>query len=131
MLAWENLFEEKQITAKQAAYMIKDGDRIMTGNRDCRAILKEIILRPDIHDVHYYVPICNYMMDAPNVGKNFFPATSFLNDNSHKLHHEGRFDFIPSEYWQWDKLATNILKCNVALIEVSKPDKHVSRPEYF
>jgi acyl-CoA hydrolase len=124
MLLWEKLYNQKKVSADEAAHMIHDGDRIMTGNRECRAVLRKIIERSDLKDVHYYVPICNYMIDHPNVGKTFFPTTSFLNENSTDLHREGRFDFVPGEYWQWDKIATSALRSNVALIELSRPDAH-------
>lgn len=57
--------------------MIKDNDRIMTGNRDCRAILCELVKRQDLHGVYYYEPICNFMPDTESVGQGFRPATSF------------------------------------------------------
>ena len=67
----------------------------MTGNRDCRAILKKLTERNDLHDVYYYEPIINFMPDTEEVGKGFRPATSFLNDSSYKLFGEGRLDFVP------------------------------------
>ena len=57
MTRWQKLYEEKTITAGQAADMIKSGDRIMTGNRDCRAVLRKLMERKDLENVYYYAPI--------------------------------------------------------------------------
>lgn len=124
MALWKEEYKKKTITAQEAADMIKSGDRIMTGNRDCRAVLRKVIARQDLENVYYYAPIINFMLDSETVGKGFRPATSFLNESSRALHHEGRLDFIPAEYWLWDKVATTALKCNVAFLEVTKPDEH-------
>lgn len=124
MSLWKEEYQEKQITAHQAASMIHSGDRIMTGNRDCRAILREIIARQDLEDVRYYAPIINFMLDSETVGQGFRPATSFLNESSHTLHRQGRLDYIPGEYWLYHKIATKELACNVALLEVTPPDSH-------
>ena len=121
---WKEDWKRKSKTAQQAAELIKSGDRIMTGNRDCRAVLRKLAARPDLKDVLYYAPIINFVPDTENVGRGFRPITSFLNSSSHQLYAEGRLDFIPSEYWHYDKTATVGLKCNVALIEVTKPDRN-------
>ena len=124
MLLWQEEFQRKTVTAQQAAQLIHSGDRIMTGNRECRAILHKLLERTDLRDVYYYAPIINYMPDTEMVGKGFRPATSFLNDSSYKLFGEGRLDFVPGEYWLYDKVATVGLGCKIAMIEVSKPDEH-------
>lgn len=124
MALWQEEYERKTVTAKQAAEMIQNGDRIMTGNRDCRALLREVIARNDLENVYYYAPTINFMLDSENVGARFRPATSFLNESSYQLHAENRLDFIPGEYWMWEKIAVSALKCNVAFLEVTKPDEH-------
>lgn len=124
MQHWQEEFRKKCITAQQAAGMIKDNDRIMTGNRDCRAILCELVKRQDLHGVYYYEPICNFMPDTESVGQGFRPATSFLNESSHALQRAGRLDFIPAEYWLYHKIGSRALACNVSFLEVSKPDEH-------
>ena len=124
MQHWQEEFRKKCITAQQAAGMIKDNDRIMTGNRDCRAILCELVKRQDLHGVYYYEPICNFMPDTESVGQGFRPATSFLNESSHALQRAGRLDFIPAEYWLYHKIGLRALACNVSFLEVSKPDEH-------
>lgn len=124
MSRWQEEFQEKLVTAQQAADMIKSGDRIMTGNRDCRAVLRKVVERTDLENVYYYAPIINFMLDAPAVGRGFRPATSFLNQSSHQLFNEGRLDYIPGEYWSYNKVADVGLNCNVAFLEVTKPDAH-------
>lgn len=124
MALWQEEFKKKCITAQQAADMIKSGDRIMTGNRDCRAVLRKLVERKDLEDVFYYEPIINFMPDAPGVGEWFHPATSFLNNSTYQLFDEKRVDYIPGEYWHWNKIASTALKCNVAFLEVTKPDAH-------
>lgn len=124
MSRWMTEFEQKLITAQQAADLIKSGDRIMTGNRDCRAVLRKLIERTDLENVYYYAPIINFMLDTETVGRGFRPATSFLNSSSHQLFLEGRLDFIPGEYWLYHKVATAGLGCKVVLIEVTRPDKN-------
>lgn len=121
---WQTKYQDKIITPQAAADMIQNGDRIMTGNRDARTTLCHIIQRQDLEGVRYYAPIINFMMDAPNVGKGFRPATSFLNENSWELHRQGRLDYIPGEYWSYEKVATMSLNCNVALLEVTVPDEN-------
>ncbi len=123
-MMWQDEFAKKSITAQQAANLIKSGDRICTGNRDCRAVLKKLVQRTDLKDVFYYEPIINYIPDAPAVGDWFTVTTSFLNDSTYKLHDEKRVSYIPGDYWQWYKLAIETFHCNVAFLEVSKPDEH-------
>lgn len=124
MSIWKEMFEQKLITAQQAADKIKNGDRIMTGNRDCRAVLHKLLARTDLENVGYYAPIINYMPDVEAVGKWFHPCTGFLNDSTYSFHSEGRVEFIPGEYWQYHKTALNSLQCNVAFLEVSRPDEN-------
>lgn len=124
MAHWKEDFLRKLITAQQAADMIQSGDRIMTGNRDCRAILRKLVKRTDLRNVYYYEPICNFMPDTEAVGRGFRPATSFLNESSHDLFYQDRMDYIPSEYWLYHKIGTSVVKCNVSFLEVSKPDAH-------
>ncbi|MCB6607920.1 acetyl-CoA hydrolase/transferase C-terminal domain-containing protein [[Clostridium] symbiosum] len=124
MALWQDLYKEKTITAQQAADMIKNGDRIMTGNRDCRAVLRKVMERRDLQNVYYYAPIINFMMEAENLGKGFRPSTSFLNGSSHQYFYEDRLDYIPGEYWLYEKIASEGLNCNVAFLEVTKPDEH-------
>ena len=57
MPLWMEEFRKKSITAQQAANLIKSGDRIMTGNRDCRAVLRRVAARTDLKNVFYYAPI--------------------------------------------------------------------------
>lgn len=90
MLRWQEEYRNKTITALQAANMIKNGDRIMTGNRDARAVLNRIMDRDDLRDVYYYAPIINYKHETPNLGKGFRPATSFLNETSLDFYNDGR-----------------------------------------
>lgn len=122
-MRWEDEYREKTVTAQEAAAKIKSGSRIMTGNRDARAVLDAIMDRSDLEDVYYYAPIINYMRDTPSLGRGFRPATSFLNENSLGFEAEGRLDFIPSDYWLYNKIGRE-LGCKIALIEVTKPDAH-------
>ncbi len=124
MSLWQEEFQKKSVTAGQAAGMIQSGDRIMTGNRDCRAVLRKVVDREDLENVYYYAPIVNFMLDTETVGKGFRPSTSFLNESSRQLFYEGRLDYIPGEYWLYHKVASVGLKCNVAFLEVSKPDQN-------
>lgn len=123
-MAWQKEYKRKTVTLDEAAALIKSGDRIMTGNRECRGILRKLSKRTDLKDVYYYGPIINFLADEENVGYGFRPATSFLNDSSHPLRDQGRVDYIPSEYWMYEKTATVGLQCKVAMIEVTKPDAH-------
>lgn len=45
MTLWQDEFKQKSITAQEAANLIKSGNHIMTGNRDCRAILRKLAER--------------------------------------------------------------------------------------
>ena len=85
MPLWKEEFEKKSITAQQAAGLIKSGDRIMTGNRDCRAVLRRVAARTDLENVLYYAPIINFVPDAETIGGGIRPVTSFLNSSSHQL----------------------------------------------
>ena len=123
-MAWQEEYQRKTVTLDEAAALIKSGDRIMTGNRECRGILRKLSKRTDLKDVYYYGPIINFLADEENVGYGFRPATSFLNDSSYALRDQGRLDYIPSEYWMYEKTATVGLNCKVAMIEVTKPDAH-------
>ena len=123
-MAWQEEYQRKTVTLDEAAALIKGGDRIMTGNRECRGILRKLSKRTDLKDVYYYGPIINFLADEENVGYGFRPATSFLNDSSYALRDQGRLDYIPSEYWMYEKTATVGLNCKVAMIEVTKPDAH-------
>ena len=103
MPLWMEEFRKKSITAQQAANLIKSGDRIMTGNRDCRAVLRRVAARTDLKNVFYYAPIINFVPEGETIGGGLRPITSFLNSSSHQLFSEGRLDFIPSEYWHYKR----------------------------
>ena len=123
MLHWEKEYRRKTVTAEQAAALIKSGDRIMAGNRYTLAIMKALFNRMDLKDVIYYAPIINHLEITDAIGNGIRPMTSFMNENSREMILQDRADFIPGEYWNYDKI-TRHLGCTIALIEATKPDAH-------
>lgn len=124
MLAWQEIYRQKTVTAQQAANMIHDGDRIMTGARDCRAVFDRLMERSDVKDVFYYAPIYNYIRESKDIKNNMRFAASFLSASSAELYAAGRLEFIPGEYWQFEKIVRDGFGCKIAFVCVSKPDEH-------
>lgn len=121
MQYWEKVYSRKKITAQEAANMIKSGDRIMTGARYTKSTLDRLLEREELHNVFLYMPVINYLPDKPIIGTGINVGTSFIDPMSKKLYEEGRIDFYPGEYWTFEKICRN-KKCNVILIEATKPD---------
>ena len=130
MPAWEELYKQKQMTAKRAIKMIKPGDRIFvgTGCGQPQLLVDEMVRDDnDIVDAEIYHLLTQG--DAPYINeryaKKFRTASFFLAANVRDAIAGGRGDYIPMFLSEIPRLfKTGKLPIDVALIQTSPPDRN-------
>ena len=130
MPAWEELYTQKQMTAKRAVKLIKPGDRIFvgTGCGQPQLLVDELVSSDnDIVDAEIYHLLTQG--DAPYINekysKKFRTASFFLAANVRDAIAGGRGDYIPMFLSDIPRLfKTGKLPIDVALIQTSPPDRN-------
>jgi len=121
---------EKYITAEEAVKVIKSGNRIFIhgGAAVPHHLVQKMVERaPELFDVE--IVSVSLQGDAPFADKkykdNFRVNSLFVSQNVREAVNDGRGDYIPIFLSEIPNLfRRNILPLDVALVQVSPPDKH-------
>lgn len=120
----------KFITAEQAVQKIKNGDRVTIGLGcgEAGALTREFGKRiPELKDVEtvQMLPLGDAPYCAPEAYGHVRHNSVFVSGKDRKAIAEGRADFTPRYFSRIPSLFTGgILPVDVALVQVSRPDKH-------
>lgn len=129
-MAWENYYSTRQITAEEAAAMIKNGNRLTYGHAtgEPQLIGPEIVKREaELENVIFVhglsmgpAPYCQDNIDPKRIGHE----SLFASTHTRKAVQEGRAYLIPMHFSDIPIAFRNgIIPMDVAIIHISEPDK--------
>lgn len=128
-MSWQELYQEKCMTAEQAVTHIKSGDRVVVEHA-CgepstliAAMVKNADAYRDVEIVHM-VAMGTGEYCLPEYAKNFRHNSLFLGVSTRDAIAKGRGDFTPVYFSQIPDLLRESLHPNVALLKLSMPDEH-------
>lgn len=116
-------------TAEEALSVIRSGDRVFVqGSAQTPLhLLREMAkMAPDLRDVEltFITVQGNIELDKPQYANSFHINCMFVSESVRKAVNEGRADFIPVFLSDIPDLFRNQMHIDVALVQVSPPDKH-------
>lgn len=128
-LTWKARYSKKLCTADEAVKNIKSGDRVVIGHAAGEPqTLVEAMVRnykdyENVEIVHMVAMGKGEYMKV-EMEKHFRHNAIFIGASTREGIHEGRGDYTPYFFHQVPELFRSGLPVDVALIQVSKPDKH-------
>ncbi|MEI2738442.1 MAG: acetyl-CoA hydrolase/transferase C-terminal domain-containing protein [Chitinophagaceae bacterium] len=116
-------------TAEEALSVIRSGDRVFVqGSAQTPLhLLREMAkMAPDLRDVEltFITVQGDIELDKPQYANSFHINCMFVSESVRKAVNEGRADFIPVFLSDIPDLFRNQMHIDVALVQVSPPDKH-------
>ena len=128
-MSWQKQYDSKKVSLEKALSSVKSGDRVIVGHAcgEPVCLVEELVRQKDrLTDVEivHMVPLgkCEYC--CPGMEKHFRHNSLFVGAPSRQAVNEGRADFTPVFFFEIPRLFKNaILPVDVALIQVSEPDK--------
>lgn len=128
-MSWQELYQQKKMTAEQAVSHIKSGDRVVVAHATGEpsvlidAMVKNAAAYENVEIVHM-VAMGKGEYCLPQYQKNFRHNSLFLGASTRDAIAKGRGDFTPVYFSQIPDLLREELHPNVALLHLSPPDEH-------
>jgi 4-hydroxybutyrate CoA-transferase len=129
MTPWTELYKDKLITAQDAVTHIKSGDRVMFGHAAGEplvlvdAMVANYKQYRDVEIIHW-VPMGKGEYTKPEMAGHFIHNALFVGSPTRQAVTEKRADFTPCFFSETPRMLSEYMKVDVALIQVSPPDKH-------
>jgi len=129
-MSWQDYYKERCITAQQAVSKINSGDRVVVGHAvgEPSALLEAMVKNCEQYtDVEIVHMICMGKGEycKPEMQKHFRHVSFFVGGLARDAVFEGRGDFLSCYFSEVPKMfSEGILPVDVALLQVSPPDKH-------
>jgi len=128
-MSWKDEYQSKLKSPQEAVQAIKSGDRVVMG---IGASVSSVVVDAMIenHAAYKNVEIVNILpviktdYHKPEYSENFKINTLFVHTPSRALVDSGAGDYTPRLLHQIPHLFTEEMPVDVAIIQVSKPDKH-------
>ena len=126
---WQQIYNSRKVSAQEAVQKIKSGDRVVVGHAvgepTCLldAMVENFKAYENVEIVHM-VPMGKALYTAPEMETHFRHNSLFLGGPTRGAIAEGRGDFTPIYFSEVPELFRTDLPVDVALIQVSPPDKH-------
>jgi 4-hydroxybutyrate CoA-transferase len=130
MASWQKTFSEKCVSASQALAVIQSGDRIVFGHAagEPKILVEELLRQSDrLADVEvmHMLPLYGCEYAKPEHSQSFRHNALFVGAASREAVTSGRADYTPCYFSEIPRLfCDGILPVDVALIQLSPPDKH-------
>ena len=126
---WEDIYNSKIVSAEQALGYIKNNDRVVLGNAagEPTYLLKKLTENYEAYEnveIIHHVSLSSGIHNQPEMKGHFTFNGFFLWENNRRGVDEGYADFTPSFFYEIPKLFRSQMPVDVALVMVSKPDKH-------
>jgi 4-hydroxybutyrate CoA-transferase len=128
--AWVRNYMSKVVSSDEAVKVIKSGNNVVIqpGCAIPLELVRAMVRRKDELenvDIYHVLTVGPLPYAEPGMEKHFRHSAFFIGSNVRKAVNEGRADFIPIFLSEVPLLFKNdIIKSNVALINVSPPDEH-------
>ena len=123
--------ESRTVTAEEALKIVKSGDRVYLHGQAAtpKYLISKLTERyqelRNVEFIHTHIETDGDGYTKPEFAKSFRTNSFFLSQQTRDAVNQGRGDFIPIFLSEIPKLLReNILPVNVALIQVSPPDRH-------
>jgi len=129
-MSWQKYYSDRLITAKEAANKIKSGDRVVFGHAvgEPSAIIDAVVEnKKKYKDVEIVHMVCMGKGDhcKPEMQGYIRHNSLFVGGLARDAIYEGRGDYTPCYFSEIPRLFTDgYLPVDVALLQVSPPDKH-------
>lgn len=128
-MKWQEIYRQRKMTAEEAIRLIGSGERVVIGHAAGIPLAITDILaehKAEYHDVEIVqmVSMGNAEFCAPGTEGHFRLNSFFLGAHSRPAVREGRGDFTPCCFSEIPALFDEMLPVDVAIIQVSPPDKH-------
>lgn len=126
---WKYLFIERKVTPDEAVKAVKSGDRVFVAQSVAEPYsLTEALARDykRLRDVEIFQnrPVKETFFASPEAKGHFRYNLYFVGGTTRKAVIEGRADFTPVFYYELPELFDNQIPLDIALVQVSSPDKH-------
>jgi len=127
-MKWQDIYQQRLVSAADAVKVIKSGDRIVPGHAasESELLVGEMVKRQDLENVIIYqgVALGSSPYCRPEMEGRFTLYSMFLGQNTRSAVWEHRGDFIPLHFHQFPKAFRDWLHVDVFLTIVSPPDKY-------
>lgn len=127
---WKREYNNKLLSAKEAASKIKSGDTVVFGlaagvpTAVTEAMIENKEQYENVEIVHL-LSLGNASYTHPGMEKHFHHTSIFLGANTRKAVNEGRADFIPCFFYEVPRLfSEGHIRADVAVVHISCPNKH-------
>ncbi|MBI9070013.1 MAG: acetyl-CoA hydrolase/transferase family protein [Melioribacteraceae bacterium] len=127
---WLRIYNEKLVPVEEAVKVIKSGDKIVVqpGCASPRTIIDAMVNRKEELenvDIYHILVVGPLSYIEPGMEKHFRHTAFFIGGNARKAVSEGRADAVPIHLHEVTMLfKRDIIKPDVAFINVSPPDEH-------
>ncbi|MFA4965187.1 MAG: acetyl-CoA hydrolase/transferase C-terminal domain-containing protein [Thermoleophilia bacterium] len=127
---WKSEYDRKRTSAAEAMKCVKSGDRVVLAHAcgEPLELVDELVARaPELEhvEIDHMVAMGKGEYCAPELAASFFHRSLFVGTSSRAAVKEGRGDYVPVFFHEIPKLfCEGYLTPDVALIQVSPPDKH-------
>jgi 4-hydroxybutyrate CoA-transferase len=129
-MEWKNDYKNKLVSSSKAVKAIKSGDRVVTAHAcaEPQELIAAMVDRKeelkDVEVVHM-VAMGSADYTKKEMEGHFHHNALFVGGSTRKAIKENRANYTPSFFFEIPKLFKNdYLEVDVALIQLSKPDKH-------
>ena len=128
-MSWQELYQQKLATADQAVRQIKSGDKVVVAHAtgEPSALLDAMVRNADWYEdveLVHMVAMGKAEYCKPEMESHFRHNSLFVGGTTRKAVAEGRADFTPVFFSEIPSYIRNILKPDVALVHLSRPDEH-------
>lgn len=128
-MEWQKIYEERKMSASEAIKLIHSGDRVILGHAVGvpLAITDVLAAHKDEYEnveIVQMVSMGNARFAEADMEGHFRLNAMFLGAYTKATVKEGRGDFTPCSFSEIPQLIEEALPCDVAIIQVSEPDKH-------
>ncbi|MDR1603485.1 MAG: 4-hydroxybutyrate CoA-transferase [Gracilibacteraceae bacterium] len=127
---WQKIYNERKMTADEAASRIKSGDYVVIGHAagEPGPIIDALVAQKDhlanVMPAHY-ISMGKSEYCLPEMEGHFRHHSWFCGKTSRAAVQENRAEFTPIFFFEMPRVYTDhMINVDVALIQVSKPDKH-------
>ncbi|MCQ4726495.1 4-hydroxybutyrate CoA-transferase [Anaerotignum faecicola] len=126
---WDEIYKSKLVTAAEAVSHIKSGDRVVTGHAAAEPSCLINAMADNYEnyqniEINHVVSLGEGRYVKPEMKGHFHFNGLFLGASTRKAVEEGRADYTTSFFHEMPMLFREYLPVDVALVSVSKPDKH-------
>ncbi|WP_010236488.1 acetyl-CoA hydrolase/transferase family protein [Clostridium arbusti] len=127
---WKDIYKDRLVSAKEAVSNIKSGSRVVIGHAvgEPLALVDALVENKKYYDnleIVHMVAMGKSEYVKPGMEKYFRHNALFVGNSTREAVNSGRADYTPGFFYEVPRLfKEGYLPVDVALIQVSVPDKH-------